>query len=130
MTLHAYNPDRAPDVEEWLALDEQHRIGLVETFHRRARVKLPNIRAHAAFHAIVENQIAMQHPPVVRAMARLLKQGLSRHDGVHAIGSVLVHHFHELLTTGCGDLPAVVQARYDAAVERLTADGWLAQAEE
>ena len=128
--MDAYDPDRSPNPGEWLALDEQLRIHLVEKFHRKARVKLPNIKAHAAFHAIVENQIAMQHPPVARAMERLSKQGLSRHDCVHAISSVLVHHFHELMTTKTGDPPAVIQARYDAAVERLTAAGWRAQADE
>ena len=61
---------------EWLALDEQLRIHLAEKFHRKARVKLPNVRAHV----IVENQIAIQHRAVVRAMERLAKQGLSRRD--------------------------------------------------
>ena len=127
--MHAYDPERSPDPDEWLALDEPIRIRLAEKFHRKARVQLPNVRVHATFHAIVENQIAMQHPPVVRAMERLSKQGLSRHDCVHAIGSVLAAHFHELMSTDTSDSPAVVQARYDAAVERLTAASWRAQAE-
>ena len=129
MTL-AYYPDQAPEPQEWLALDEQLRIDLVESFHRSARIELPSIKAHAAFHAIVENQLAMQHLPVVRAMERLAKQGLSRHDCIHAVAWVLAQHFHELMTTTSGDPPAAVQARYDAAVERLTAAGWRAQAEE
>lgn len=124
-----YDPDNAPDPHEWLALDEQLRIGLAEKFHRVARVELPNVKAHAAFHAIIENQIAMQHPPVLRAMERLAKQGLSRHDCLHAIGWVLAKHFHELITTDSGAPPAAVQARFDAAVERLTASGWRSQVE-
>jgi len=126
----AYDPNHAPDPQEWLALDEQLRIGVAEEFHRIARIELPNVKAHAVFHAIVENQIAMQHPPVLRAMERLAKQGLSRHDSLHAISWVLAHHFHELMTTNSSDPPAAVQSRYDAAVERLTANGWRAQVEE
>jgi hypothetical protein len=126
----AYDPDQAPDPQQWLELDEQLRIDLAESFHRPTQVELPNIKAHAAFHAIVENQVAMQHPPVVRAMVRLAKQGLSRHDCIHAVCWVLAQHFHELMTTTSGDPPAAVQARYDAAVERLTAAGWRAQVEE
>ncbi len=126
----AYDPDHFPDPDQWLALDEQLRIRLVEEFHRKARVQLPNAKAHAAFHAIVENQVAMQHPSVVRSMERLSKQGLSRHDCIHAICWVLAQHFHELMNTDSGDTSPVVQARYDAAVERLTAAGWRAQAEE
>jgi hypothetical protein len=47
-----------PEPESWLELHEQERIFLTETYHRVARIKLPNMTAHAALHAIVENQIA------------------------------------------------------------------------
>jgi hypothetical protein len=125
-----YDPDHAPDPKHWLALDEQLRISLAERFHRAARIELPSIKTHAAFHAIVENQIAMQHAPAVRAMERLAKQGLSRHECLHAIGWVLAQHLYELSTSTTEDTPAVNQARYDAALERLTAADWRAQAEE
>lgn len=128
--MFVYDPDRAPNPDEWLGLDEQLRFVVVEKHHRAARVKLPNAKAHALFHAFIENQIAMQHPPVVRAMERLAKQGLSRHDCLHAIASVLARHIHELMTTDTGSPSAAVQAQYDAAVERLTANGWRAQVEE
>ena len=126
----AYDPEHTPDPHEWLALEEQLRIALAEKFHRISRIELPNVKAHAVFHAIIENQIAMQHPPVLRAMERLARQGLSRHDCLHAISWVLSHHFHELMTTDSGAPVAAVQERYDAAVERLTANGWRAQVED
>ena len=128
--MFAYDPDRAPNPQQWLALDEQLRIAAVEKFHRDARIKLPNGKAHAALQAIVENQVAMQHDPVVRAMERLAIQGLSRHDCLHAIAWVLSHHIHRLATTDSNDPSAVLQAQYDAAVERLTATGWRSQVEE
>ncbi|MBN8436878.1 MAG: hypothetical protein ABTS22_02060, partial [Accumulibacter sp.] len=56
--MNRYDPDQTPNPKEWLALDEQIRIGLVEKYHRWARVELPNVTIHAAFHAIVENQLA------------------------------------------------------------------------
>jgi hypothetical protein len=122
--MEEYNPGCAPDPESWLELDEQERIALVETYHRVARIKLPNVTAHAALHAIVENQIALNLEPVVRAMDRLGKEGLTRHDAVHAIGSVVAEHLFDILKTNQNDDAATSQARYYAAVERLTAASW------
>jgi hypothetical protein len=87
-----YDPEVPPNPAEWLALDEQLRIHLAEEYHRSAREKLPNSTAHAGFHAVVENQIAEELEPVVRAMARLMKQGLSRHEALHAVGSCVADH--------------------------------------
>jgi hypothetical protein len=128
--MRKYDPDRTPDSAQWLALDEQLRIGLVESYHRAAQIELPNVTAHAAFHAIVENQIAEQHLPVIRAMKRLAKQGLSRHDSIHAIAWILAGCFHEVMTSNTSATPPNVSARYDAAIERLDAATWLSQAGE
>jgi hypothetical protein len=122
--MEAYNPECMPEPASWLELDEQERIVLVETYHRVARIKLPNVTAHAALHAIVENQIALNLDPVVRAMHRLGKEGLTRHDAVHAIGSVVAEHLFDMLKTNQNDDAAALQARYDAAVERLSAASW------
>jgi hypothetical protein len=128
--MRAYDPDRGPDPQQWLKLDEQMRIDLAASFHQTAGIELPRIKAHAAFHTIVENQVTMQHPPVVRAMQRLAKQGLSRHDCIHAIAWVLIQHFHAAATTKSPTSTPDLGALYDAAVERLTAAEWLAQAKE
>jgi hypothetical protein len=122
--MEKYDPGCVPEPESWLELDEQERIALVEKYHRVARIRLPNVTAHAALHVIVENQIALNLEPVVRAMHRLRKEGLSRHDAVHAIGSVLAEHLFDILKTGQNDDAAASQARYNAAVERLTAASW------
>lgn len=120
--MNRYDPDHAPNPEQWLALDEQVRIHLAEEYHRTKRIKLPNARAHAAFHAIVENQIAENFESVVRAMARLSAEGLSRHESIHAIASVLAEHIQELFSTTADEKHSA--AIYSAAVERLTAKGW------
>lgn len=119
-----YDPEVAPDPAEWLALDEQERILLAEAHHRAARIKLPNAAAHAVFHAIVENQVAEGLEPVVRAMKRLQHEGLSRHDALHAIGSVSAGHLVEAMNSKEQDAASTAQSRYDAAVERLTAKSW------
>ena len=122
-----YDPEVQPDPTEWLALDEQERIQLAEAHHRAARIKLPNAKVHAVFHAIVENQIAEGLEPVVRAMARLANEGLSRHDAIHAIGSVCAEHLFEAMKSEDQDVASTAQARYNAAVERLTAKLWRQQ---
>jgi hypothetical protein len=86
------------------------------------RIKLPNLKAHAVFHAIVENQIAGNLEPVVRAMGRLTEEGLSRHEAIHAIASVLAEHIQELFSATAEDKNS--HATYYAAIERLTARGW------
>ena len=87
--MDRYNPELGPDANEWLQLDEDERLIPVEEYHRDARIFLPRkIRQlHATIHVVVENQLALNDEPVVRALGRLVKEGLSRHDAVHAIGS-------------------------------------------
>lgn len=120
--MNQYDPEHAPNPEEWLELDEQERILLVEQHHRLTRAKLPNLSVHAIFHAIVENQIAAGLEPVLRAMARLAREGLTRHDAVHAVASVVAEHIHDLFKTK--DDAAISHSRYNAAVERLNAKSW------
>ena len=98
-------------------------ILLVEQYHRRARVDLPNVKLHATIHVVVENQLASRDEPVVRALARLMKGRLSRHDAVHAIGSVVAEQIYDLLKLN--DAPETSRTRYYAAIERLTAAEWL-----
>lgn len=120
--MHKYDPAHVPKAAEWLGLDEQERIALAETYHRERRVKLPNIKMHATIHVIVENQIAEGHGPVVRAMSRLTSTGLSRHDAIHAIGSVLAEHLFEVMRDDSTSTNPM--SSYDAAIERLTAESW------
>src|ERR1700756_5356129 len=94
--MRSYDPLKRPNHSEWLSLDEQER--LVEDFHRRSRIRLPNLTVHAAIHAVVENQIASgDATPVDRTMQRLMSEGLDRHDAIHAVGSILIGHIADLL---------------------------------
>jgi len=120
--VNRYYPSQTPDPNEWLELDEHERVVLVERNHHCAHVELPDITLHATIHVVVENQLASRDDPVVRALARLMKEGLTRHDAVHAIGSVVSEYIFEALHLN--DTPEGSRARYYAAIERLTAGKW------
>ncbi len=62
--------------------------------------------------------------PTVRAVERLQRQGLSGHESVHAVGSVLSEFMFSALrepSTGDSD---TLQSQIDAAIERLDAAAW------
>ena len=120
-----YDPNIKPDPTDWLLLEEQERINQAAKYHKKRRIRLPNANAHAAFHAIIENQIATNDDPVVRAMDRLKAQGLDRHDCIHALAWVLSQHLFEQMKADVQDGPEVMNSRYYAGVERLNAKDWL-----
>jgi hypothetical protein len=97
----------------------------VSAYHRRKKVKLPNSRLHAVVHVVVENQIALGEETVVNTLARLRAEGLSRHDALHAIGSVLAENMYELMheDPGATDDP---YRQYLERLQRLTAENWRA----
>lgn len=122
--MKKYDPKSAPEPLEWLELDEQERISLAEAYHKAAKVKLPNLTLHAAFHVMVENQIAEGYPSTLRAVARLMKEGLPRHDAIHAISSVVAGIFFETSKTKNSSDAITAQERFDQEVERLTVKEW------
>jgi hypothetical protein len=93
-------PATAPNPAEWLAREEKARIRRIESYHRQVKVKLPNLQLHAVLHSIVENQPAEELPIVRETVVRLQAEGLSRHDAIHAVGSVLVGCLNALLREG------------------------------
>ncbi len=120
--MKRYDPEQAPDPEVWLELDEQERIILIEDHHRRARVDLPEPTLHALMHEIVENQIATGIEPIARTLERLIDEGLTRHDGVHAIGAIIAQEMLALMEPGAAGNTA--QARIEALVMELSAEKW------
>ncbi|HEX5041875.1 MAG TPA: hypothetical protein VFV75_03160 [Candidatus Polarisedimenticolaceae bacterium] len=119
----SYDPEEAPDPEAWLALDESERIDLALRHHRRAGVKLPDPRVHAVIHNVVETQIAMGEDAAVRGtILRLQREGLDRHEAIHAVGSVLVRRIYDLVQnqTPAND----PNDAYRAELERLSAKEW------
>jgi hypothetical protein len=131
--MRAYDPLIEPSPADWLALDEQVRIDLVEAYHRRAGIHVPRATLHAIMHAIVENQIALgDQLPVRRTAERLMAEGLDRHDAIHAIGSVLAVHLNNITREVTSDakpnkrdLNRDPNDAYFTELERLTAEQWL-----
>lgn len=117
-----YDPARAPNPDQWLALAETERLDLVAAYHRRARATLPNVQLHAAIHAIVENQLAEGYDLARDALDRLRAEGLDRHEAIHAIGSVLIAHMGTLLREGAQTPDP--NAPYRQALRTLTASSW------
>jgi hypothetical protein len=122
-----YNADRAPDPETWLGLDESERIDLVRAYHRRTREPVgQNAKVHATAHVIVENQNAMGDATVVPAtLNRLMREGLNRHDAIHAIASILMGVIFDVMTEK--DDGGDINTKYGRELSALTAKSWRAQ---
>jgi hypothetical protein len=120
--MDSYDPQIKPDPQEWLALHELDRIQLVEDYHRRARIRLPNENLHAIFHVVVENQIAeVTDLPVEDTLKRLMFEGLDRHEAIHAVGNVLAGTMFDLLK---GKLDSDPNQQYAEELRSLTAEEW------
>lgn len=115
--MKRYIPDRKPKPQEWLALSEEMRVTLVEKAHIGIALEPAAFSIHAALHVIVENQLAMDVPEVAEAFGRLRKEGLDRHDSIHAIASVLVDYTYEKEDAD--------GSSYFAALQHLTAENWV-----
>jgi HD superfamily phosphodiesterase len=127
MALLQYDPHEHINSDAWLALDESERMQLVRRYHRRQRIRLPNETIHAVVHVIVENQVALGDAfPAKAALLRLMKEGLDRHEAIHAIGSVLSEKLFEVMKEqeAGGDL----DVDYREELRSLTQESWRKQA--
>lgn len=95
--MTTYDPDVAPVPAEWLAMDEDARLELVARYHHANAERPPGARLHAAVHVVVENQVALGEAIVLETLARLQREGRSRHDAIHAVGSVLADRLLDAL---------------------------------
>ena len=93
--MRSYNPTKAPPAREWLALSEPERLRLVQVFHEAHGEYGESLDAHCGVHAAVETQLAMKASGSRDALSRLRKQGLNRHEAIHAIGMALIEHLRE-----------------------------------
>jgi len=123
-----YDAGEPPDAMAWLVASEWERIDATRAYCDRYEPGVPNVELHAAIHAVVEAQIAMgDETPVAATQRRLLAEGLSRHDTIHAIGAVLTEHLYHLMKeTGGSDS----HSAYYAALDNLTHASWRAMVEE
>jgi len=76
---------------------------------------------HVTIHQTVENQLAAKDPPVVHeTLERLMRSGLSRHEAIYAIGSVLCEEIWEILSQ---ERP-FDEERYERGLRQLNAREW------
>ncbi len=118
-----YDPKKTHDPKEWLLLDEWERTNLIVDYHESADVELSNALLHAVFHTIVENQIAMGEKVPARTLRRLMKEGLGRHEAIHAVGSVLSEQIYNTMSGSSSSID--INEQYARKLEALTAKGWL-----
>lgn len=121
-----YDPHHDPNPRFWLALEEAERVFIVQKFHTEADIRNTNPVLHAMFHVIVEDQVALGDDFIAKAtLERLIAEGLDRHEGIHAMGSVVVGHVHKTATEK--ETPANAAAAYQQRLNGLTASAWKKQ---
>ena len=88
-----YDPDKNPDRAEWLALDEEQKLHLVQQYHRKNGIRSRNASLHALIHVTVENHVVLGNQvPVNATLLKLMCEGLGRHEAIHTLGIVLWKH--------------------------------------
>jgi hypothetical protein len=124
-----YDAHNAPDPAEWLDLDEQERIDQVIEYHRRHHLPMgESVKLHGVAHVVVENQIAFGDSPAVpETLARLMGEGLDRHEAIHAVGSVVMGIVFDAVHQKKGEDVGDINVKYTDELATLTAEGWRAQ---
>jgi hypothetical protein len=124
-----YDANHAPAAQEWLALDERQRLDRVEHYHLKALEPArlpPSLPRHAGMHVGVENQLATGKPPQVgQAVARLVRDGMSRHDALHAVGWVMTEYMRRAVE----ERRPIDNDAYLRDLEQLSLQRWLAMAD-
>ena len=118
-----YDANKNIDSKIWFSEDENDRYEAIYQYHKRIKVKLPNIRIHTLFHVIVENQLAEGIEVVKNKLDELIKDGLDRHDAIHAIGYVLSAHIYNLLKYK--PEKSDLNKEYYDKLSKLTKQSWL-----
>jgi hypothetical protein len=118
-----YDPDVGPDPAHWLALEEAERLRQAKDYHECYDTLLAEPEIHAAIHVMIENQIATDdETPAREALERLMSEGLTRHEAIHALGSVLTEM---IVAVAKGEETEPFQAHaYNDAIARIKAEDW------
>jgi hypothetical protein len=127
--MDAYNPDVAPTPSQWLELDEGEAVIIIEDYHKdtEPEVEEGRLRLHAVIHSVVENQIASKNPEqTAETLERLMSEGLSRHNAIHAIGTLVSDLIFEVMN----EQREVDPEAYAQKLSLLTAEDWLALSQE
>ncbi|WP_405633257.1 hypothetical protein [Pseudoalteromonas sp. Ld20] len=122
--MDKYNPEQPVNSKHWLALDEAIRIELVRDFHSELGLEMADeaLSLHSTIHVLVENQLAMGVEFIPETIAKLTRQGLNRHEAIHAIGALISEDIFDVLN---GNAEEFSQKKYRRKLEKITAKRWL-----
>ena len=121
--MDKYDPSVEPIAEIWLGFSESEQNDLVREYHKNADEPLAEeaLAIHTALHVVVENQIALRTEPVPETVNRLMRQGLDRHEALHAVAAVLSNDIVEIINDRQSSWNP---ATYRRRLEKLTAKRW------
>lgn len=121
--MESYDPSIQPNTEEWLEITDDERTAIVREFHEKTEEGLDEkaLTIHSAVHVIVENQLAMGVELLPETIAKLVKQGLSRHEAIHAIGAIITEDIFDIMR---GNKSEFSPKQYRRKLEKITAKRW------
>ena len=126
----SYDPGKRVDPAWWNSLGSDERVHIAEAAHvvpGAWHFPIRDSRAHAIMHVVVENLVAQgDETPIYATLQKLARQGLERHDAIHALSTVFAEHAR---TIGGGRAdsdtpPPEAQVKRAAA---MTASSWRGQ---
>jgi len=104
--MDKYNPNESVDSKNWLDLE----------------LAVEALNVHSTIHVLVENQLAMGVELIPETIAKLIRQGLNRHEAIHAIVAIISEDIFDLLKGNAEDFS---QKKYRRKLEKITAKRWL-----
>ncbi len=123
--MSTYNPLIEPDKDEWLESSEYDRIDAVREFHENFDddefEEDGALSIHSTLHVIVENQLAMGVELIPETIAKLTRQGLDRHEAIHAIGAIISEDIFYIVRGVKTDFSP---KQYRRKLEKITAKRW------
>ena len=121
--MDTYNPSLPPNKEEWLEATESERMSIVREYHKKIDDNLDEkaLEIHSAIHVIVENQLAMEVELLPETLAKLMRQGLDRHEAIHAIGAIISGDIFAIIR---GEITEYSPKKYRRKLEKITAKRW------
>ncbi len=120
-----YSPLTQPDKDEWLESPEFDRIDAVRDFHESSIdddfEEEGALAIHSSLHVIVENQLALGVEFIPETVAKLTRQGLDRHEAIHAIGAIISEDIFDIMRSEKTEFSA---KQYRKKLEKITAKRW------
>lgn len=121
--MNEYDPSIDPGKDAWLEATESERLAAVLEFHENSEENLDEsaLNLHSSIHVIVENQLAMDVELLPETIKKLMRQGLDRHEAIHAIGAIICNDIYEITR---GEKTEFLPKQYRRKLEKITAKRW------